>query len=81
MSRLLPKWIGKNHDAPVPARVKLRIFDAYERRCQCGCNREIAPGESWDLDHYVALINGGAHCELTRPMLKAWITRKRRPPT
>ena len=68
--RQVPPWVGKMPDTPVPPRVKARLFDAYDGRCQCGCDRKIRAGEAWDLDHYVALINGGANSELNmRPML------------
>lgn len=63
MSRALPEWIGRNDDAAIPPRVRLRVFTRFAGRCQCGCNRPITVGESWDCDHAVALINGGAHRE------------------
>jgi 5-methylcytosine-specific restriction protein A len=63
MPRALPEWIGKTSDTPVPPRVRLRVFDRYEGRCQCGCNRKIRPGEAWDLEDTVALINGGSNRE------------------
>ncbi len=69
--RAVAVWIGKNDDTPAPHRVRLRIFEAYEGRCQCGCGRKILAGEQWDLDHYVALANGGANSELNmRPLLR-----------
>jgi 5-methylcytosine-specific restriction protein A len=46
--RALPEWIGKTADSAVPARVRVRIFDRYEGRCQCGCNRKIMAGEACD---------------------------------
>jgi 5-methylcytosine-specific restriction enzyme A len=70
--RSLPPWTGKTDDTPVPRRVRLRVFCAYEGICQCGCDRIIRPGEAWKLDHYVPLISGGGHCETNlRPLLKA----------
>jgi hypothetical protein len=72
MSRKLPEWIGKTDDTPVPPRVRRRLFDAYGGICQCGCGRGIAPGEAWELDHYVALIGGGGNRETNlRPLLTA----------
>lgn len=60
--RTVPEWIGKTPDAKVPDRVRDRIFEARGRRCHIS-GRIIRPGEPWDLDHIVALINGGEHRE------------------
>lgn len=62
MSRELPPWIGATDDAKVPARVRIRVFEAYGGRCWIS-GRKIMPGDVWELDHKVALINGGAHAE------------------
>ena len=62
MSRAVPEWIGKTPDAKVPDRVRLRIFDRESGMCHLS-GRKIRPGEPWDLDHRVALINGGEHRE------------------
>lgn len=68
--RALPEWIGKNSDSPVPPRVRVRVFDRYEGRCQCGCNRKIMAGEKWECEDTVALINGGSRRESN---LKPWL--------
>src|SRR5579864_7834527 len=60
--RSLPEWSAPP-DTPVPPRVRLRVFDRYTGRCQCGCRRKIAAGEAWQCDHIVALINGGENRE------------------
>lgn len=60
--RTVPEWIGKSPDAKIPRRVRLRVFLDYEGRCWLS-GRKIAPGELWDLDHKVALANGGEHRE------------------
>jgi 5-methylcytosine-specific restriction endonuclease McrA len=71
MSRSVPEWIGKNSDSRIPNRIRLRIFDKFNGVCQCGCTRKIMPGEAWDADHIVALINGGEHREFNlRPLLR-----------
>jgi 5-methylcytosine-specific restriction endonuclease McrA len=60
--RKVPEWIGKTDDTQIPPRVRLRIFD----RCGGICHqsgRKIQVGEHWQLDHVVALANGGGHCE------------------
>ena len=33
MSRSVDLWVGKTDDAKVPARVRLRVFEAYGGRC------------------------------------------------
>jgi 5-methylcytosine-specific restriction protein A len=70
MTRSVPEWIGKTSDSAVPPRVRLRIFLRYEGRCQCGCNRLIRPGEAWECEDTIALINGGERRESN---LKPWL--------
>jgi len=62
MSRELPEWIGKDDNAAVPPRVRLRVFEAYGGKCWL-TGKKIMPGDAWDLDHKVALCNGGEHRE------------------
>lgn len=62
MTRSLALWVGKTDDAKVPPRVRLRIFEAHGGRCWIS-GRKIRPGDAWDLDHKLALINGGRHSE------------------
>lgn len=62
MSRAVPEWIGKTDDAKVPPRVRLRIFEREGGICHLS-GRKIMPGELWELDHKIALINGGEHRE------------------
>lgn len=70
MSRALAEWIGAGPDSAIPPRVRLRIFQAYDGRCQCGCGRKIAVGEKWDAEDEIAIINGGARRESNlRPFL------------
>jgi 5-methylcytosine-specific restriction enzyme A len=68
--RTLPEWIGKTSDTPVPPRVRVRVFDRYDGRCQCGCNRKILAGEKWDCEDTQAIINGGERRESN---LKPWL--------
>lgn len=70
MSRSVPEWIGKTPDSAVPPRVRVRVFTRYGGRCQCGCNRLIRPGEAWECEDTVALINGGERRESN---LKPWL--------
>lgn len=60
--RSVPEWIGKTPDSAIPPRVRLRVFDRHAGRCHLS-DRKIRPGELWDCDHVVALINGGEHRE------------------
>jgi 5-methylcytosine-specific restriction protein A len=62
MSRSLEEWRGKTDDAKVPPRVRARIFLREEGKCWIS-GRKIGPSDVWELDHKVALINGGAHAE------------------
>jgi 5-methylcytosine-specific restriction enzyme A len=72
MPRALPEWFGTTPDTPPPPRVRLRVFERFAGRCQCGCRRKIAAGEVWHCDHIVALINGGLNCESNlQPLLLA----------
>ena len=60
--RAVEEWIGATDDAKVPARVKLRIFERENGICHLS-GRKIRPGDLWDLDHNIALCNGGRHAE------------------
>lgn len=62
MSRSVIEWIGKTHDTKVPPRVRLRIFEAHGGVCWLS-GRKILAGEKWELEHKIALINGGEHRE------------------
>lgn len=62
MSRSVDLWVGKTDDAKVPPRVRLRVFEAHGGKCWIS-GRKIMPGEAWDLDHKLALCNGGSHSE------------------
>lgn len=61
MSRSVKEWIGKNDDAAIPRRVKLRIISRYAERCP-QCARQLRAGHI-AFDHIKALINGGEHRE------------------
>lgn len=61
-ARSVPEWIGKTPDAKIPPRVRLRVFERSGGICQ-ETKRKIMPGDDWDCDHILALINGGEHRE------------------
>ena len=71
MSRALPEWCGKTPDTPVPPRVRLRVFEAYGGKCYLS-GRKIMAGDKWEVEHIIAIINGGENRESNlAPALKA----------
>lgn len=60
--RATKEWIGKTPDQKVPPRVKLRVFESHDGICHIS-KRKIRPGEAWELEHKIALCNGGEHRE------------------
>lgn len=62
MTRSVDLWVGKHDDEKVPTRVRVRVFEREGGRCWIS-GRKIMPGEAWELDHRIALINGGRHAE------------------
>lgn len=60
--RAVEEWIGKTDDSKVPDRVRLRIFNFHAGVCYLS-GRKIQAGEKWELEHIVALCNGGRHAE------------------
>ena len=62
MPRKVDEWSSDNPDTPAPPRVRARVFAAYGGVCHWS-QRKIMPGDAWDLDHVVAIINGGENRE------------------
>lgn len=62
MARTVSEWIGQTDDHRAPGKVRQRVFDR-ERSCCHLCSQPIQAGEAWDLDHVIALINGGENRE------------------
>ena len=62
MARTVTEWIGKNDDTRAPPRVRARVFEREGGICHLS-KRKIMPGEAWELDHKIALINGGENRE------------------
>ena len=60
--RAVPEWIGANPDTPIPARVRLRVFDRYDGICHWS-TRKINAGDVWHVDHVKAICNGGENRE------------------
>lgn len=62
MSRAVKEWIGKTDNTPAPPRVRLRVFERDKGICHISKQR-IRPGQKWELDHPIALCNGGENRE------------------
>ena len=62
MSRSVPEWIAKHPDEKIPPRVRLRIWEKHHGICHL-TGRKIHVGDKWEMDHIVALVNGGQHRE------------------
>ena len=62
MARTVSEWIGRSDDHRAPGKVRQKVFDR-ERGCCHLCSQPIQAGEAWDLDHVIALINGGENRE------------------
>lgn len=70
MSRSVPEWVGKTPDTKIPPRVRLRVFEAHGGICAIS-GRKITAADAWDVDHTVALANGGENRESNlQPVLK-----------
>lgn len=62
MPRSVPEWIGATPDTPIPRRVKIRVFEREGGICYLS-GRKIRPGDLWECDHRIALINRGENRE------------------
>lgn len=62
MTRSVPEWIGRTPDTPAPPRVRLRVFEKHHGICYLS-GRKIMPGDAWQLEHQLAIINGGENRE------------------
>lgn len=60
--RRIEEWVGKTDDTPVPPRVKVRVFEKYDGCCYLTGQR-IRPGDKWEVEHILALCNGGQNRE------------------
>lgn len=80
MTRSTPEWIGKDDNAPVPPRVRMRTLERFDKRCQF-CGREITTGERWICDHKLAIINGGPNRENNLHPICDWCDVKVKTPS
>jgi len=62
MSRATEEWVGKTDDSAIPPRVRLRVFERHNGACYLS-GRKIMAGDKWEVEHIVALCNGGEHRE------------------
>lgn len=62
MARSTKDWRGKTDDSKAPPTVRQRVFDRDGGKCHL-CQVVIKPVEGFELDHVVALINGGSNTE------------------
>ena len=53
--RSVPEWIGATPDAAIPARVRLRVFEAHGGICAL-TGRKIRAGDRWQCDHRIPLV-------------------------
>lgn len=71
MSRAVAIWVGKTDDTAPPPRVRLRVWDRCVGRCH-RCGRRIPVGDAWILEHFIALILGGANSEDNLCLTCSW---------
>lgn len=62
MARAIEEWIGRTPDTPAPPRVRLRVFEKHNGVCYLS-GRKIMAGDKWQLEHPLAIINGGENRE------------------
>ncbi len=62
MTRSVEEWRSATDDAAIPQRVKLRVWERCEGRCAL-TGKKLRPGDPWQVDHIIALANGGSHAE------------------
>lgn len=61
-ARTLREWVGSTPNAHIPDKVRARVFLKCEGKC-AHCRRIVRIGDKPQLDHIVALVNGGQHAE------------------
>lgn len=61
--RKWPEWVGRTDDTRIPERVMDRVSRRYGDRCQGPCGQQLGGKLRAQMDHIVALANGGCHRE------------------
>ncbi len=77
--RSVEEWIGNGPDAPVPQRVRLRVYLRDKGRCQV-CSRQLGPSDKWICDHKTAIVNGGANLESNLQTICEWCDKRVKTP-
>tara|TARA_R110000868_G_scaffold91230_7_gene253071 strand:- start:498 stop:806 length:309 start_codon:yes stop_codon:yes gene_type:complete len=49
----------------------LKIFEMGGGKCAC-CGRKLKAGDDWDIDHVMALCNGGTDDDTNMQVLCSW---------
>lgn len=70
-ARSLPDWLGTTPDTPAPPRVRLRVYERACGKCE-SCRRKLRAGDKWEVDHRIAIVNGGINAEFNLQVLCAW---------
>ncbi len=64
MSRSVPEWVGKKPESMPTTKVKLRVLEAQDGKCACGCGMTInLDFDQADVDHKTPLKDGGENRE------------------
>lgn len=69
--RSVPEWIGRDDDAPVPQRVRIRVYVAKGGLCH-KCRRKIGPADKWTCEHVIAIANLGPNRESNLDLTCSW---------
>lgn len=68
MPREIPAWVGRTDDTAIPTKVMLRVLDRQRPAPNAlpvcpDCGMPIREGDGCDIDHELALADGGQHAE------------------
>lgn len=74
--RTVPEWIGATPDSAVPQRVRLRVFARANGLCEV-CSRKLRPGDKWQADHTVAIVNDGENREANLRCICDWCHKEK----
>lgn len=54
--------LGRHTGNHCRVRVRIRVFERHNGICHIS-GRKIRPGDKWEIDHVIALVNGGENRE------------------
>lgn len=63
-------FVHEKRGSMTPLRA-LRIFEACGGKCAC-CQRKLGPADDWQIDHVIALENGGSDEDTNLQLLCPW---------